>query len=354
MRAHRAAPRKARNGVAVQRIKDSQAKSKRTASQGKAQITTKPKIPADKGAKVTKSQNARVSTKRTAAAEELKVVKKRTKSPPPLLPKRSMAKQPSARIQRPHTSRKVQSAIVKRAGGKPSARSPVPQAPRQSSPAVAKETTVAGSRPTAASPADAVVLTLQGLVPATLLRRPSSRNKSPYVGDVKLACGREAICHMPSLDMGGKCVPGTQCLLKVATDKQGNPVGAKCLGPYGTPKCEFILQLINVLEPENSPHGAWVGAHPSLGEKICHQLLSSGRLTEIGPVQKLQREVTGVAGTDMRCDFLCTTPTKRVVLEVKTVVDTDYHPDTAPKRKACVFLGKLPSDTRGESYYFGK
>ena len=54
---------------------------------------------------------------------------------------------------------------------------------------------------------------------ATVLARPSLKNKSPYVGDVQLEEeGRTAIAHMPSLDMGGKCVPGARILLKPARD----------------------------------------------------------------------------------------------------------------------------------------
>ena len=35
------------------------------------------------------------------------------------------------------------------------------------------------------------------LVEAEVLRRPSARNRSPYVADIRVA-GREAICHVPS------------------------------------------------------------------------------------------------------------------------------------------------------------
>lgn len=77
------------------------------------------------------------------------------------------------------------------------------------------------------------------LVKATLLRRPSERNRSPYVGDIQLESGRVAIAHLPSLEMGGKCVPGAELLLKVAKDKKGKPVGPEAVSPkYGTPKCE--------------------------------------------------------------------------------------------------------------------
>ena len=52
------------------------------------------------------------------------------------------------------------------------------------------------------------------LVEAEVLRRPSQRNRSPYVADIQLAGGREAICHVPSLDLGGKCVAGSTILVK--------------------------------------------------------------------------------------------------------------------------------------------
>ena len=51
------------------------------------------------------------------------------------------------------------------------------------------------------------------LVEAEVLRRPSLRNRSPYVADIRVA-GREAICHVPSLDLGGKCVAGSTILVK--------------------------------------------------------------------------------------------------------------------------------------------
>jgi hypothetical protein len=46
------------------------------------------------------------------------------------------------------------------------------------------------------------------LVRATFLRRPSERNKSPMVADVELADGRVVLAHVPSMDLGGKCVAG--------------------------------------------------------------------------------------------------------------------------------------------------
>ena len=70
-----------------------------------------------------------------------------------------------------------------------------------------------------------LLLSLKGLIRAKMVRRPSARNRSPYVGDILLEDGREAIAHMPCMDMGGKCIEGANLLVRVATDAKGNPVG---------------------------------------------------------------------------------------------------------------------------------
>ena len=159
------------------------------------------------------------------------------------------------------------------------------------------------------------------LVEAEVLRRPSQRNRSPYVADIQLAGGREAICHVPSLDLGGKCVAGSTILVKPALDTKGNLVGPDAVNPkYGTPKCEFHCQLAKL------PGGGYVGAHPSLGEKAAVALLQ--RSPVLGDVwtgarekAEIRREVTGPRGQDMRADFVVSGSGKDCVLEVKTVVD---------------------------------
>ena len=197
----------------------------------------------------------------------------------------------------------------------------------------------------------------ENLVRATVLRRPSARNKSPYVGDVTLPCGRVAIAHMPSLDLGGKCVAGAECLLRTQIDKAtGLPLGPDATGKYGTPKCEYIMQLVRCVEPENGPGGCWVGAHPSLGEKAAIALFadSQGLVEEVGggPIEKIEKEVTGVAGTDMRCDFLLThADGKKTVVEVKTVVDTDYDPSLSPDK---MFLGRSVPYERAAIFPWGR
>lgn len=160
------------------------------------------------------------------------------------------------------------------------------------------------------------------LVRAELVRRPSARNRSPYVADIRLADGREAICHVPSFDLGGKCVAGSALLVKPALDAKGALVGPDAVSPkYGTPKCEFHCQLAVL------PGGGYVGAHPLLGETAAVALLQKS--TVLADVwagtrtdAEIRREVTAPRAQDMRADFVVSGgAAKETVLEVKTVVD---------------------------------
>eukprot|EP00457_Paulinella_chromatophora_P003257 gb/GEZN01003263.1/.p1 GENE.gb/GEZN01003263.1/~~gb/GEZN01003263.1/.p1 ORF type:complete len:535 (-),score=79.67 gb/GEZN01003263.1/:449-2053(-) len=195
------------------------------------------------------------------------------------------------------------------------------------------------------------LLMLDELVVAETVRRPSLRNKSPWVADVQLQQGGQALAHFPSMDLAGKVLPGTTVLLKCARDTRGKLVGSNQSGKFGTPKCEYIIQLAKVSEPENQKlcsGGCWVGAHPGLGEKLAERLLELGVLDTqlLAPGDRtvsFKREVSKIAGSDMRVDFVLTAKSgQRTVLEVKTVPDTDYNPQTPPTRKECVFLGAQP------------
>ena len=77
------------------------------------------------------------------------------------------------------------------------------------------------------------------LVAAELIRRPSARNRSPYVADVRLPCGRVAIAHVPSLDLGGKCLAGAKVLVKPAVDAKGRLVGPDAVSPKPAARAEI-------------------------------------------------------------------------------------------------------------------
>ena len=183
----------------------------------------------------------------------------------------------------------------------------------------------------------------QDVVIGTFRNRPSKRNRSPYVADVFLESEqREVIVHVPNLDMGGKCIPGVQLLMKPARDKKGSLVGKDAVNPkYGTPKCEFIAQLLRVDESALGYEPAWVGAHPSLGERIAEELVGRNLLGPDFPaVKSFKREVRNIGGSNMRADFVIEHEDPDLpprVLEVKTVVDTDYSVSAVPNRTKCVF-----------------
>ena len=60
------------------------------------------------------------------------------------------------------------------------------------------------------------------MVECVLKSRPSLRNNSPYVADVHIPSeNRDAIAHVPSLNLGGKCIPGSTCLMKFARKTTG-------------------------------------------------------------------------------------------------------------------------------------
>jgi DNA-binding sugar fermentation-stimulating protein len=164
----------------------------------------------------------------------------------------------------------------------------------------------------------------EDMVECTMMQRPSSKNKSPYVADVQLENEqRVAIAHVPSLHLGNKCVPGSQCLMKFArkNNKARDRVGKdEISSKYGTPKCELHSCLVR-------HNGVWIGAHPKIGEDIAGELLK--RETIYQPIHSskivdVKREVSKVAKTDMRSDYLLTHEDGTYSLvEVKSVVDSD-------------------------------
>jgi DNA-binding sugar fermentation-stimulating protein len=163
---------------------------------------------------------------------------------------------------------------------------------------------------------------LNNLVQGEFLCRPSKHNRSPFVGDV-LIDGEEKIVHVPSMDMGGKCRNGTKIYMKEAKNK------GKRSKKYDTPCCDYISQAIIVDEPENSST-IICGAHPALGESIAESLLKVGKIfypMSSSQIVKIKGQVSNIAGCNMRSDFLVETEDGNCYLiEVKTVVDTDYNP----------------------------
>lgn len=194
---------------------------------------------------------------------------------------------------------------------------------------------------------------IEDLCKVRVLRRPSSRNKSPYVADAQLG-NREVLVHVPSLDMGGKAGPGQTLVARLARTKSGDPVGAEAKGKFGTPKCEYIAWLCRVDEAETKKlvgGPIWIGAHPTLGEHIAKSLVPT-----LFP-QNLHMESQVTVG-DMRVDFVLTDADgRKTLLEVKTVVDTDYDPSLPSELRGHLtncFFGKAEDYTRAAIFPWGR
>lgn len=194
-----------------------------------------------------------------------------------------------------------------------------------------------GAMAKAAEAAEAL-LELGPLERATLVCRPSKRNRSPYVADVRLETGahggREAVAHLPNLDNGGKCVPGVSLLVR-----RQPGVTPETLGKHGTPKCEVVCQLVRVHEPaaprddEDWKAGVWVNAHPRIGEQLAQALMNRGALDDSlgfrAEDAHIFEQVTLKAEDHVfRPDFVVANDetNELVVCEVKQVVDTDVAP----------------------------
>ena len=208
---------------------------------------------------------------------------------------------------------------------------------RSASTAAAKSTPAAASAPAANTDDATPLLDLGPLEEGVLVGRPSERNRSPYVGDVRITsgphAGRVAVTHLPNMDSGGKCRPGVRVLCR-----RQPGVTPDTVGQYGTPKCELVCQLIRCDEPENDAlGGCWVSAHPTIGEKLVEALIRRGALdarlhapvcnleTQVGKTRKVSDSASGGYRPDFRATHADGTAT---VLETKQVVDTDYDPRT--------------------------
>lgn len=234
----------------------------------------------------------------------------------------------------------------------------------------------AGNSKLPSTPQQPLLLELSSdCVRATLLCRPSNRNRSPYVGDIKLLdTGRVAICHLPNLDMGGKCVPGATLWVEPFKDKTtGQPIGPDAVNrKYNTPKCEFAARLVLVqddtlVDARYKP--VWVGGHPTLGETLAEILITRHvaqiqTIPGIGVIESYQKQVT--ISDHTRADFVLfsspevSTPTRKApkhrIVEVKTVVDTDYCASwglPTPSKTKCIFTSNRDPYQRAAIFPWG-
>jgi DNA-binding sugar fermentation-stimulating protein len=130
-----------------------------------------------------------------------------------------------------------------------------------------------------------------------VLHRPSKTIKSPYVADILLQDGTQALCHTPALGCGGLVTPGRTILVSKAT----NPAA----------KTNYTAQVAECQDLEGT---YYVGTHPMISQAMAAKLLD-----RIHPGVTWKSEVQIDAQT--RIDFYGkTTQGKAVYVEVKNAM----------------------------------
>ena len=134
------------------------------------------------------------------------------------------------------------------------------------------------------------------LVRATVVKRPSSSIKSPYVADIVFEDGRIALCHTPSLG----------CCGLVERDRIVYVVAAK---DGSKSKTAYTVQIAECSDSEGI---YYVGIHPMISQHASRVLLQ-----EISTVATWKSEVK--INTETRIDYVGTLPNnKKIYVEVKT------------------------------------
>ena len=131
-----------------------------------------------------------------------------------------------------------------------------------------------------------ILYTLPQLFKAKIIKRPSSKIKSPYVADIILdddETETQYLAHCPSLGCSGLCE--NNCTVFVSKNNSPNT------------KCDYVIQQAYYEEPTKNKN-VIIGTAPKLAEKIVHQALLQNCFDDL-PIKTLQSE---------KCFKNCSTP----------------------------------------------
>jgi len=215
-----------------------------------------------------------------------------------------------------------------------------------------------------------LLLDIGPLVKGTLIKRPSSTIKSPYVADVELPSpnkNKSILAHAPALNVGGLCIPNKPVYLSTRDNKKSDS------------KTSHAIELVVSLGCTPSDPDVLVGAHPRLAELLVEKVLNLGLLQDVlefGSITEVRTKATKsnkdeelalkdddvilrrqFTYGDSRIDFAIQAPSKLYLIEVKNVVCADYHESNAPEKSKksddrCVITSDVPIDTYKRSALF--
>ena len=139
--------------------------------------------------------------------------------------------------------------------------------------------------------------TLPALQRVTVINRPSKTCKSPYVADIRLEDGTEAMCHSPGLGCCGLVAPGKIIYVSKAANAKS--------------KTAYTAQIAECADAEGTHY---VGIHPMVSQSVAAKLLD-----KIDPAATWKTEVK--INDHTRLDFVGTTAAnKKIYVEVKNAM----------------------------------
>tara|TARA_Y100000768_G_scaffold235436_1_gene178041 strand:- start:1184 stop:2014 length:831 start_codon:yes stop_codon:yes gene_type:complete len=164
------------------------------------------------------------------------------------------------------------------------------------------------------------LFSVDDLIQGTVVKRPSSTCKTPYVADVKLQDGSIVLAHTTSLGCGGLVNAGSNVLMK-KIDKVNN-------------KCKFKVIISIVKEKDNVQY---IGTDTSLPEIIVKTCLENNLIKSLSSIKSLKTQTTFM---NSRFDFTGVDENNtEFILEVKHTPKADYV-DCLDKDKKKMDLSK--------------
>ena len=182
---------------------------------------------------------------------------------------------------------------------------------------------------------------LENLVQGVVTKRPSALIKCPYVADIELNDGTNALGHTASLGCCGLADTGATVLLgQVDTKKQKNKNknGLSCSHTVYLSVDKVSNQLI--------------GIHPKLSEKIVESALKTNCLSVLQDIISYNKETTIYVKDKIDSRFDFTGIDKNgvpFIMEVKNVPLADYEDVTSKERKNMDFSDR---DINSKVAYF--
>ena len=172
-----------------------------------------------------------------------------------------------------------------------------------------------------------LLMKLDNLIEAQVIKRPSKYIKTPYVADVKSnEIDEEILAHTASLGCCGLADVNATVLMSVSPVSKSKPKNKENL------KCSHTIYL-SIFKDKNQEQ--IIGIHPKLAETLTELALKSNLLTRLQNIRKYKRETAIYVKDkiDSRFDFTGIDANGiPFIMEVKNVPLADYEDVTAKER----------------------